>query len=88
MPVRCAPRDHPRDSSCSAARVKSSAGKKVSSASSCSVTSTGVPKMVMVLMKLSIPCGVFNLKDAIYYLAVTYFFLLLAVKTLEAKRWQ
>ena len=32
--------------------------------------------------------GVFNLKDAIYYLAVTYFFLLLAVKTLEAKRWQ
>lgn len=32
--------------------------------------------------------GVFNLKDVIYYLAVTYFFLLLAVKTLEAKRWQ
>lgn len=32
--------------------------------------------------------GVFNLKDLIYYLAVTYFFLLLAVKTLEAKRWQ
>jgi ABC-2 type transport system permease protein len=32
--------------------------------------------------------GVINLKDVIYYLAVTYFFLLLAVKTLEAKRWQ
>jgi ABC-2 type transport system permease protein len=32
--------------------------------------------------------GVLNLKDIIYYLAVTYFFLLAAVKTLEAKRWQ
>lgn len=32
--------------------------------------------------------GVFSLKDAIYYLAVTYFFLLLAIKTMEAKRWQ
>lgn len=32
--------------------------------------------------------GVFNLKDFIYYIAVIYFFLLLAVKTLEAKRWQ
>ena len=32
--------------------------------------------------------GVLNLKDVIYYVAVTYFFLLLAVKTLEAKRWQ
>ena len=32
--------------------------------------------------------GVLNLKDVIYYLALTYFFLLLAVKTLEAKRWQ
>ncbi|HEX4449473.1 MAG TPA: ABC transporter permease [Kofleriaceae bacterium] len=32
--------------------------------------------------------GVLNLKDVIYYLGVTYFFLLLAVKTLEAKRWQ
>ena len=32
--------------------------------------------------------GVINLKDIIYYVAVTYFFLLLAVKTLEAKRWQ
>jgi ABC-2 type transport system permease protein len=31
--------------------------------------------------------GVFNLKDLIYYLAVTYFFLLLATKTMEAKRW-
>jgi ABC-2 type transport system permease protein len=32
--------------------------------------------------------GVLNLKDIIYYLAATYFFLLLSVKTLEAKRWQ
>jgi ABC-2 type transport system permease protein len=32
--------------------------------------------------------GVFSLKDVVYYLAVTYFFLLLAVKTMEAKRWQ
>ncbi len=32
--------------------------------------------------------GVLNLKDVIYYLAVIYFFLLLAVKTMEAKRWQ
>ncbi len=32
--------------------------------------------------------GVLNLKDVVYYVAVTYFFLLLAVKTLEAKRWQ
>ena len=32
--------------------------------------------------------GVLNLKDVIYYVAVTYFFLLLGVKTLEAKRWQ
>jgi len=32
--------------------------------------------------------GIINLKDIIFYLAVTYFFLLLAVKTLEAKRWQ
>jgi ABC-2 type transport system permease protein len=32
--------------------------------------------------------GVFNLKDAVYYVAITYFFLLLSVKTLEAKRWQ
>ena len=32
--------------------------------------------------------GIFNLKDVVYYLAVTYFFLYLSVKTLEAKRWQ
>jgi ABC-2 type transport system permease protein len=32
--------------------------------------------------------GVLNLKDVVFYVAVTYFFLLLAVKTLEAKRWQ
>jgi ABC-2 type transport system permease protein len=32
--------------------------------------------------------GVLNLKDVVFYLAVTYFFLLLSVKTLEAKRWQ
>lgn len=32
--------------------------------------------------------GVLNLKDVIYYTAVTYFFLLLSIKTLEAKRWQ
>jgi hypothetical protein len=32
--------------------------------------------------------GVLNLKDVVFYLAMTYFFLLLSVKTLEAKRWQ
>jgi ABC-2 type transport system permease protein len=32
--------------------------------------------------------GILNLKDVIYYVATTYFFLLLSVKTLEAKRWQ
>jgi len=32
--------------------------------------------------------GVLNLKDVIYYVATTYFFLLLSIKTLEAKRWQ
>jgi ABC-2 type transport system permease protein len=32
--------------------------------------------------------GVFSLKDVVYYLAVTYFFLLLSIKTMEAKRWQ
>jgi ABC-2 type transport system permease protein len=32
--------------------------------------------------------GILNLKDVIFYIGVTYFFLLLAVKTLEAKRWQ
>jgi ABC-2 type transport system permease protein len=32
--------------------------------------------------------GAINLRDVVYYLGVTYFFLYLAVKTLEAKRWQ
>jgi len=32
--------------------------------------------------------GIFNLKDVIFYFCTTYFFLLLGVKTLEAKRWQ
>lgn len=32
--------------------------------------------------------GIFDLKDVVYYLAMTYFFLLLSVKTMEAKRWQ
>lgn len=32
--------------------------------------------------------GVLNLKDVIFYVAVIYFFLLLSVKALEAKRWQ
>jgi ABC-2 type transport system permease protein len=32
--------------------------------------------------------GLLNLKDVVYYVATTYFFLLLAIKTLEAKRWQ
>jgi ABC-2 type transport system permease protein len=32
--------------------------------------------------------AVLNLKDVVYYVAMTYLFLLLAVKTLEAKRWQ
>jgi gliding motility-associated transport system permease protein len=32
--------------------------------------------------------GILNLKDVVSYVAMTYFFLLLAVKTLEAKRWQ
>jgi ABC-2 type transport system permease protein len=32
--------------------------------------------------------GIFDLKDLVYYLAMIYFFLLLSVKTLEAKRWQ
>ena len=31
--------------------------------------------------------GVLNLKDVVFYVAMTYFFLLLSVKTLEAKRW-
>ncbi|HET9627384.1 MAG TPA: ABC transporter permease subunit [Kofleriaceae bacterium] len=32
--------------------------------------------------------GILNLKDVVYYVATTYFFLLLTIKTLEAKRWQ
>ena len=32
--------------------------------------------------------GILNLKDVVYYIGVTYFFLLLATKTLEAKRWR
>jgi gliding motility-associated transport system permease protein len=32
--------------------------------------------------------GILNIKDVIYYVAATYFFLLLSIKTLEAKRWQ
>lgn len=32
--------------------------------------------------------SIFNVSDLVYYLAVIYFFLLLATKTLEAKRWQ
>jgi ABC-2 type transport system permease protein len=32
--------------------------------------------------------GVLSLDNVVYYLALTYFFLLLAVKTMEAKRWQ
>lgn len=32
--------------------------------------------------------GVLHLAHVVFYLAVTYLFLLLAVKTLEAKRWQ
>jgi ABC-2 type transport system permease protein len=32
--------------------------------------------------------GIVNLKDIVAYVAATYFFLLLAIKTLEAKRWQ
>jgi ABC-2 type transport system permease protein len=32
--------------------------------------------------------GVLHLRDVVYYLAVTYFFLLLATKIMEAKRWE
>jgi gliding motility-associated transport system permease protein len=32
--------------------------------------------------------GKFNLSDLVYYLAVIYFFLLLAIKTMELKRWR
>ena len=32
--------------------------------------------------------GILSLENVVYYLALIYFFLLLAVKTMEAKRWQ
>jgi ABC-2 type transport system permease protein len=32
--------------------------------------------------------GVLHLRDVVFYLSVTYFFLLVASKTLEARRWQ
>lgn len=32
--------------------------------------------------------GVLHMRDIVFYASVTYFFLLLAVKTMEAKRWQ
>jgi len=32
--------------------------------------------------------GTLHLRDVVYYLAVTYFFLLLATKTMEVKRWE
>lgn len=32
--------------------------------------------------------GVIHLRDVVYYLAVTYFFLLVAAKIMEAKRWE
>ena len=32
--------------------------------------------------------GILNLKDIVYYLAMTYFFLMLTTRTLEAKRWR
>jgi ABC-2 type transport system permease protein len=32
--------------------------------------------------------GILELEDVVYYLAIIYFFLLVATKTLEAKRWQ
>src|SRR5262245_2226910 len=46
------------DHRCSACAVASSAGKKHSRASSERVTSIGVPKTVVVLMKLSLPASV------------------------------
>ena len=46
------------DPRCSDCAVASSAGKKHSSASSERVTSIGVPKTVVVLMKLSLPSSV------------------------------
>jgi hypothetical protein len=35
-----------------------------------------------------LPTGVLSSKTSLYYLAVTYFFLLAAIKTLEARRWR
>jgi ABC-2 type transport system permease protein len=32
--------------------------------------------------------GTLHLRDVVYYVAVTYFFLLLATKTMEVKRWE
>jgi len=32
--------------------------------------------------------GLLHLRDVVYYLAVTYFFLLAATKVMEAKRWE
>jgi ABC-2 type transport system permease protein len=32
--------------------------------------------------------GVLRLDNVIYYMAVTYFFLLAAIKTMEARRWR
>ena len=32
--------------------------------------------------------GVLHLRDVVYYIAVTYFFLLLATKVMEARRWE
>lgn len=32
--------------------------------------------------------GMLHLRDVVYYLAVTYFFLLLATKVMEARRWE
>ena len=49
----------------SAFAVCASAGKNDSTASSCKVTSTGVPKIVVVLMKLSTPSGVTSWKGTI-----------------------
>jgi hypothetical protein len=32
--------------------------------------------------------GVLHLRDVFYYVALTYFFLLLATKVMEGKRWE
>lgn len=32
--------------------------------------------------------GIFHLRDIVYYLALTYFFLFVATKVMEAKRWE